>query len=66
MDQEIGSPLFVKDTRLEFSCNSFFSFLLGCNVPFHCTYRLSKDRDTHSCVIDWLELERAVQKQSCK
>lgn len=44
----------------------FCFFLFNCKISFHCTYRLSKDRNAHSCVIDWSELERAVQKQSCK
>ena len=32
------------------------------------TYRLSKEtfEDVQSCAIDWLELVKAVQKQSCK
>ena len=31
-----------------------------------CTYRLSLNKNVHSTLTDWLELEEAEQKQSCK
>ena len=38
------------------------------NFIFYYTYRLSKEtfEDAQSCAIDWLELVKAVQKQSSK
>ena len=38
------------------------------NFILYYTYRLSKEtfEDVQSCAIDWLELVKAVQKQSCK
>ena len=38
------------------------------NFILYYTYRLSKEtfEDVQSCTIDWLELVKAVQKQSCK
>ena len=38
------------------------------NFILYYTYRLSKEtfKDVQSCAIDWLELVKAVQKQSCK